>query len=62
VGDVTDIRPTENKVETWLAALTAHESVTRMQAAAGQVLIHRDFRTPGNITTLSSPFCVGGSL
>ncbi len=53
MGDVTDIRPTENKVETWLAALTAHESVTRMQAAAGQVLIHRDHVPSGVYVVLS---------
>ena len=39
MGDVTEIRSAE-KVEPWLATLTAHESVTRMQAAAGQVLVH----------------------
>ncbi len=53
MGDVTDIRPTDQKVATWLAALTAHESVTRMQAAAGQVLIHRDHVPSGVYVVLS---------
>lgn len=53
MGDVTDIRPTDKKVETWLAALIAHESVTRLQASAGQVLIHRDHVPSGVYVVLS---------
>lgn len=52
MGDVTDIRPTD-KVETWLAALLAHESVTRMHAAAGQVLIHSEHVPSGVYVVLS---------
>ena len=52
MGDVTDIRPTE-KVATWLAALLAHESVTRLQAAAGQTLIHVDHVPSGVYVVLS---------
>ena len=41
------------KLATWLAALTAHESVTCMHAAAGQVLIHRDHVPSGVFVVLS---------
>ena len=62
MGDVTNIRTTEKKVETWLAALTAHESVTRMQAASGQVLIHRDHVPSGVFVVLSGELALSTSL
>ncbi len=61
VGDVTDIRPTDKKVETWLAALLAHESVTRLQAAAGQVLIHRDHVPSGVYVVLSGDLALNST-
>ncbi len=62
MGDVTNIRTTEKKVETWLAALTAHESVTRLHAAAGQVLIHRDHVPSGVYVVLSGELALSTSL
>ena len=61
MGDVTDIRPTDKKVETWLAALLAHESVTRLQAAAGQVLIHRDHVPSGVYVVLSGDLALNST-
>lgn len=60
--DVSDNRSTDQKVQAWLDALAAHEAVTRLQAAAGQTLIHRGHVPCGVYVVLTGELALSTAL